>query len=109
MLESLEGDFVTFTGHGNGVLFKPKRLGDPDDVLTPAEAKKVMHALKQVRQGKTKPWPKSSMIWTCELTEDGKRNLRKIPKAIQSNAKPCTARNGRACSGSASVTTGSSS
>ena len=57
MLESLkvqEGDFVAFTRHANGVLIKPKRLVDPDGVLTPAEAKKVLHALKQVRQGKTK-------------------------------------------------------
>jgi hypothetical protein len=37
------------------VLIKPKRLVDPGDVLTPAEAKKVRHALQQVRQGKTKP------------------------------------------------------
>jgi bifunctional DNA-binding transcriptional regulator/antitoxin component of YhaV-PrlF toxin-antitoxin module len=57
MLESLkvqEGDFVAFSRHANGVLIKPKRLVDPDDVLTPAETKKVLHALKQVRQGKTK-------------------------------------------------------
>ena len=58
MLQSLklrEGDFVAFSQQANGVLIKPKRLVDPDDVLTPAEAKKVRHALKQVRQGKTKP------------------------------------------------------
>jgi hypothetical protein len=39
----------------NGVLIKPRRVVDPDLVLTPAEAKKVRHALKQVREGKTKP------------------------------------------------------
>jgi len=58
ILETLklqEGDFVAFTKQANGVLIKPKRVVDPDDVLTPAEAKKVRHALKQVRQGKTKP------------------------------------------------------
>ena len=42
ILESLklrEGDFVAFSRQANGVLVKPKRLVDPDDVLTPAEAK----------------------------------------------------------------------
>ena len=51
-----EGDFVAFQKQANGVLIKPKRVVDPDDVLTVKEAKKVRHALKQVRQGKTKPW-----------------------------------------------------
>jgi AbrB family looped-hinge helix DNA binding protein len=58
ILETLklqEGDFVAFSKQANGVLIKPKRLVDPGDVLTPAEAKKVRHALQQVRQGKTKP------------------------------------------------------
>jgi len=61
MLETLklqEGDFVAFSKQANGVLIKPKRVVDPDDVLTPAEAKKVRHALRQVRQGKTKPLAK---------------------------------------------------
>ena len=58
ILETLklrEGDFVAFSKQANGVLIKPKRVVDPDDMLTPAEAKKVRHALKQVRRGKTKP------------------------------------------------------
>ena len=58
MLETLklqEGDFAAFSKQANGVLIKPKSVVDPDNVLTPAEAKKVRHALKQVRQGKTKP------------------------------------------------------
>jgi bifunctional DNA-binding transcriptional regulator/antitoxin component of YhaV-PrlF toxin-antitoxin module len=29
---------------------------DADDALTPAEARKVRHAVKQVREGKTTPW-----------------------------------------------------
>lgn len=61
ILETLnlqEGDFVAFSQQANGVLIKPKRVVDPDDVLTPAEAKKVRHALKQVDQGKTKPLAK---------------------------------------------------
>ena len=29
---------------------------DADDILTSAEARKVRHAIKQVREGKTTPW-----------------------------------------------------
>ena len=61
MLKTLklrEGDFVAFSKQDNGVLIEPKRVVDPDEVLTPAEAKKVRHALKQIREGKTRPWPK---------------------------------------------------
>lgn len=59
MLKTLnlqEGDFVAFSKQANGVLIKPKRLVDPDDVLTPAETKKLRHGLKQIREGKTRPW-----------------------------------------------------
>ena len=38
------------------ILHEPPATHDADDALTPAEAKKVRHALKQVREGKTKPW-----------------------------------------------------
>ncbi len=59
ILETLklqEGDFVAFSKRANGVLIKPKRVVDPDDVLTPADAKKLRRSLKQARQGKTLPW-----------------------------------------------------
>jgi len=59
MFESLnlrEGDFVAFSKHRNGVLIKPKQVVHPGEVLTPAEAKKVRHGLKQIREGKTQPW-----------------------------------------------------
>jgi hypothetical protein len=56
MLKLQEGDFVAFSKQANGVLIKPKRLADPDNVLTPAEAKKLRRSLKQARQGKTMPW-----------------------------------------------------
>lgn len=59
MLEDLklqEGDFVAFKKQANGVLIKPKRLVDPDDVLTPAEAKKVRHGMKQIKDGRFKLW-----------------------------------------------------
>jgi bifunctional DNA-binding transcriptional regulator/antitoxin component of YhaV-PrlF toxin-antitoxin module len=51
-----EGDFVAFTPTSNGVLIKAKRLVDDGSILTPQEAKKVRHAMKQARQGKAKPW-----------------------------------------------------
>ena len=57
MLESLrlrEGDFVAFSRQVNGVLVKPKRLVDPDDVLTPAEAKKVRQGMEQIKAGRFK-------------------------------------------------------
>lgn len=55
-LRMREGDFVAFTQQNNGILLKPKRVVDADDALSPAEAKKVRHALRQVKQGNTKPW-----------------------------------------------------
>ena len=59
MLETLnlqEGDFVAFSKQAKGVLIKPKRVVDPDDVLTPAEAKKVRQGTKQIKEGRFKPW-----------------------------------------------------
>jgi hypothetical protein len=38
------------------VVTKPKKLADPDDVLTPAEAKKVRHGMKQIKEGRFKLW-----------------------------------------------------
>lgn len=55
-LKLREGDFVAFSKQANGVLIKPKRVVDPDDVLTPEQAKRLKASLKQMRQGKTKPW-----------------------------------------------------
>jgi len=59
ILESLklqEGDFFAFSRQANGVLVKPKRLVDPDDVLTPAEAKKVRRGMEQIKAGRFKQW-----------------------------------------------------
>ena len=55
-LHMREGDFVAFSKHGSGVLVKPRRVVDPDDVLTPAEAERLRESLEQTRQGKTRPW-----------------------------------------------------
>jgi len=52
------GDQVEFKVSRGVVTILPKQSLTPvsDDTLTPAEAKKVRHALKQVREGKTTPW-----------------------------------------------------
>jgi len=59
ILETLKlqtGDLVEFARQKNGVLIKPKRPADPDDTLSPAEAKKVRHGMKQIKEGKFKVW-----------------------------------------------------
>jgi AbrB family looped-hinge helix DNA binding protein len=59
ILESLKlqaGDFVAFAKHQNGVLIKPTRRIDPDDTLTPSEAKIVRRGEAQLRRGDSKPW-----------------------------------------------------
>ena len=55
-LQMREGDFVAFSQKDNGVLLKPKRLVDPDDVLTPEEAKIVRRGEAQLKRGQSKPW-----------------------------------------------------
>ena len=40
----------------NGVLIKPRRVVDPDDVLTPQEAKMVRRGMKQIKEGRFKLW-----------------------------------------------------
>jgi bifunctional DNA-binding transcriptional regulator/antitoxin component of YhaV-PrlF toxin-antitoxin module len=59
ILETLKleaGDFVAFAKQKNGVLIKPKRMVDPDDTLSPAEAKSVRRGEAQLRRGESKPW-----------------------------------------------------
>jgi len=59
ILETLNlraGDFVAFTEQKNGVLIKAKRTVDPDDTLTPAEAKLVRRGEAQLKRGDSKPW-----------------------------------------------------
>ena len=53
------GDRVEFRVSLGVVTILTRRLAatrDSDDNLTAAEAKKVRHAIKQVREGKTTPW-----------------------------------------------------
>jgi bifunctional DNA-binding transcriptional regulator/antitoxin component of YhaV-PrlF toxin-antitoxin module len=59
MLETLqlrEGDFVAFSRQSNGVLIKPRRLVDPDDTLSSAEAKIVRRGEAQLKRGELKSW-----------------------------------------------------
>ncbi len=59
MLETFnlqEGDFVAFSKQTNGVLIKPKRVVDPDDMLTQAEAKIVRRGEAQLKRGESRPW-----------------------------------------------------
>lgn len=51
-LRMREGDFVAFAQKQGGVLVKPKRVVDPDDVLTPEESALVKKAEREMRQGK---------------------------------------------------------
>ena len=59
MLETLKlqaGDLVAFAGQKNGVLIKPKRPIDPEDNLSPEEAKIVRRGEAQLKRGESKPW-----------------------------------------------------
>jgi bifunctional DNA-binding transcriptional regulator/antitoxin component of YhaV-PrlF toxin-antitoxin module len=55
MLETLniqEGDFVAFAQKQGGVLIKPRRVVDSDDILTAEESALVKKAEREMRQGK---------------------------------------------------------
>jgi AbrB family looped-hinge helix DNA binding protein len=47
-----EGDLVAFALRPGGVLIKPRRPVDPDDVLTAEESALVKKAEREMRQGK---------------------------------------------------------
>ena len=51
-LHMREGDFVAFAQKDNGILVKPKRRVDPDDVLTPEEGALLKKAEREMRQGR---------------------------------------------------------
>jgi len=54
------GDQVEFkVSPGMVTIFTRRPVAEePDDTLTAEEAKKVRHAIKQVREGRTTPWPR---------------------------------------------------
>ena len=51
-----EGDFVEVSADKGRVSMKLKKLTEADDVLTPAEEKKVRRGEAQLKQGESKPW-----------------------------------------------------
>lgn len=55
-LNMREGDFVAFAQKQGGILVKPKRVVDRDDVLTPAEERIVRRGIAQLKRGESKPW-----------------------------------------------------
>jgi len=52
-LDMREGDFVAVEQRGRSVVIKPKKLVDPDDVLTPEEGALVKKAEREMKQGKS--------------------------------------------------------
>jgi bifunctional DNA-binding transcriptional regulator/antitoxin component of YhaV-PrlF toxin-antitoxin module len=56
-LKIQKGDLVAITKQWNGVLIRKRdRVVDPDDTLTPAEAKIVRRGEAQLKRGESKPW-----------------------------------------------------
>jgi len=51
-LDLHKGDLVAFARRPGGVLIKPKRMVDTDDVLTAEESALVKKAEREMRQGK---------------------------------------------------------
>jgi len=46
-----EGDFVEVETRNGAVVIKPKRLVDPDDLLTPSEAQAALKGEAELRRG----------------------------------------------------------
>ena len=45
------------TAENGHLAMKPTKPVDAGDTLTVADAKKVRHAMQQLKAGKTEPWP----------------------------------------------------
>jgi AbrB family looped-hinge helix DNA binding protein len=50
-LEWQEGDFVEIKRAKNGVFIAPKKLVDPDDILTPEDEASIRRGLAQLKRG----------------------------------------------------------
>ncbi|MBI3659445.1 AbrB/MazE/SpoVT family DNA-binding domain-containing protein [Candidatus Acetothermia bacterium] len=55
-LEWQEGDFAEIKRAKNGVFIAPKKLVDPDDILTPEDEAALREGLAKIRRGETVPW-----------------------------------------------------
>jgi hypothetical protein len=51
-----KGHFVAFSQQANGVLVNPKRIANPAEVLTPAEAKIVRRGEAQLKRRQARSW-----------------------------------------------------
>ena len=51
-----EGDFVEVKSTKSAVVIKPKRLVDPDDILTPEEGRRVRRGEAQLKRGDSVAW-----------------------------------------------------
>jgi AbrB family looped-hinge helix DNA binding protein len=51
-----EGDFVEVMSAQGAVVIKPKRLVDPDDILTPEEEVRVRKGEAQLKRGRAVAW-----------------------------------------------------
>jgi AbrB family looped-hinge helix DNA binding protein len=53
-----EGDFMEVTAENGRVAMKPKKVVPAGLYVDGRDAKKVRHAIQQLKAGKTRPWPK---------------------------------------------------
>jgi AbrB family looped-hinge helix DNA binding protein len=51
-----EGDFIEVSARNGAVLIKPKKLVDPDDILTREEERLVREGEEQLKRGESVPW-----------------------------------------------------
>lgn len=55
-LHLVEGDFMEISVAQRGVLMRPKKLVDAEDILTPSEARKVRKGEKQIQRRQLRAW-----------------------------------------------------
>jgi len=55
-LDLKEGDFVEVGVEKSGVVIRPKKLVDPDELLTPEEEKLVRRGEMQLKRGESLQW-----------------------------------------------------
>jgi AbrB family looped-hinge helix DNA binding protein len=51
-----EGDFMEITAEPGRVFMKPKKPIDADEVLTPADKRKIKRGEAQIKRGQARPW-----------------------------------------------------
>jgi len=51
-----EGDYVEIIRNKNRIVIKPKKIDEPDDVLTPEEEKIVEKGIEQLKRGECMDW-----------------------------------------------------